>query len=85
MKQIFPKEVLESTVETHQFKHSKKILCQLNEKELSLKNGFKGQLKKGMTLNAQFKLAERSLFDLLYDRVDDWFNPSQKDITSINN
>ncbi|APY11037.1 secretion protein HlyD [Seonamhaeicola sp. S2-3] len=62
-----------------------KILCQLNEKELSLKNGFKGQLKKGMTLNAQFKLAERSLFNLLYDRVDDWFNPSQKDFTSINN
>ncbi len=61
-----------------------KILCQLNEKNLSLKNGFKGQLKKGMTLNAQFKLAERSFFDLLYDKVDDWVNPSQKDIASIN-
>lgn len=61
-----------------------KILCQLNEKNLSLKNGFKGQLKKGMTLSAQFKLAERTLFDLLYDKVDDWVNPSQNELVVIN-
>lgn len=61
-----------------------KVLCQLNEKNLSLKNGFKGQLKKGMTLNAQFKLTQRSLFDLLYDKIDDWVNPSQKEIASTN-
>lgn len=62
-----------------------KILCQLNEKKLSLKNGFQGKLKKGMTLSAQFKLAERTLFDLLYDKVDDWVNPSQNEIAAINN
>jgi HlyD family secretion protein len=43
-----------------------KIQCKINEKQLKLKNGFAGELKKGMTLNAQFKLAERSLFNLLY-------------------
>jgi HlyD family secretion protein len=59
-----------------------KIQCSINEKALKLKNGFEGKLKKGMTLNAQFKQAERTLFDLLYDKVDDWVNPSQKDIAS---
>ena len=61
-----------------------KVQCYINETTLKLKNGFKGKLKKGMTLNAQFKLTERTLFDLLYDKVDDWVNPSQKDIVSIN-
>lgn len=55
-----------------------KVQCLINETTLSLKNGFNGKLKKGMTLNAQFKIAERTLFDLLYDKVDDWVNPSQK-------
>ncbi|GAB1856824.1 HlyD family efflux transporter periplasmic adaptor subunit [Flavobacteriaceae bacterium MHTCC 0001] len=59
-----------------------KVLCQLNEQHLSLKNGFKGQLKKGMTLNAQFKLTERTLFDVLYDKVDDWVNPSQNELVA---
>ncbi|AUS06117.1 HlyD family secretion protein [Pseudotamlana carrageenivorans] len=54
-----------------------KVLCSLNEKDLKLKNGFKGNLKRGMTLNAQFFLSRRTLFELLYDRVDDWINPSQ--------
>ncbi len=61
-----------------------KVQCYINETTLKLKNGFKGKLKKGMTLNAQFKLTECTLFDLLYDKVDDWVNPSQKDIVSIN-
>lgn len=61
-----------------------KIQCKINEKQLKLKNGFAGELKKGMTLNAQFKLAERSLFDLLYDKVDDWVNPSQKSLAVKN-
>jgi HlyD family secretion protein len=61
-----------------------KIQCKINEKQLKLKNGFAGELKKGMTLNAQFKLAERSLFNLLYDKVDDWVNPSQKTV-AVNN
>ncbi|GAA3657485.1 HlyD family secretion protein [Flavivirga jejuensis] len=61
-----------------------KVLCHINEDALSLKNGFEGKLKKGMSLNAQFKLTERTLFDLLYDKVDDWVNPSQKELATIN-
>ncbi|KAB1160598.1 HlyD family efflux transporter periplasmic adaptor subunit [Tenacibaculum aiptasiae] len=53
-----------------------KVLCSLNQNFLQLKNGFKGQLKKGMLVNARFELTKRTLFDLLYDKMDDWLNPS---------
>lgn len=55
-----------------------KVLCSLDQNFLQLKNGFKGQLKKGMVVNARFEIIERSLFDLLYDKVDDWLNPSNQ-------
>lgn len=40
------------------------------------KNGYKGYLKKGMTLQARFIITERTLWQLLYDKVDDWINPA---------
>jgi multidrug resistance efflux pump len=53
------------------------IKCTLDKGFLQLKNGYKGRLKKGMTVQSRFIVAERSLFQLLYDNVDDWLNPSQ--------
>lgn len=53
-----------------------KVLCSLNQEFLQLKNGFKGHLKKGMLVNTRFELTERTLFDLLYDKMDDWLNPT---------
>ena len=53
-----------------------KVKCKLDQQYLQLKNGYKGNIKKGMSLTANFTIAERSLFQLLYDRVDDWMNPS---------
>lgn len=55
-----------------------KIRCSLDKKSLRLKNGYVGKVKKGMTLSARFSITERSLFQLLYDNVDDWLNPNQK-------
>lgn len=55
-----------------------KIRCKVDQKYLTLKNNFKGNLKKGMTFNAQFKLTERTLFQLLYDKEDDWLNPGNQ-------
>ncbi|MEO1013101.1 MAG: HlyD family efflux transporter periplasmic adaptor subunit [Bacteroidota bacterium] len=52
-----------------------KVRCRLKDNELQLKNGFTGTLGKGMTLTARFELTERTLFQLLYDKVDDWINP----------
>lgn len=44
---------------------------------LKLKNGRVGRLKKGMTVSAHFMVTRRSLFDLLYQKIDDWANPRQ--------
>lgn len=52
------------------------VRCSLDNDFLQLKNGYKGYLKKGMTLQARFMVAERSLWQLLYDKVDDWVNPN---------
>lgn len=60
-----------------------KVRCKINEKHLQLKNGAKGKIGKGMTFNARFELAERTLFQLLYDKVDDWVNPGMNDELAI--
>lgn len=60
-----------------------KVRCKMDQKYLELKNGFQGNLKKGMTLNANFELTERSLYDLLYDKMDDWLNPSRNKIAKL--
>ncbi len=52
-----------------------KVQCKLDQNYLELANGFKGQLRKGMTFQARFIINRRSLFQLFYDKVDDWINP----------
>lgn len=54
-----------------------KVKCQMERDYLTLKSGRKGQLKKGMTVSAHFMVTRRSLFDLLYQKMDDWANPVQ--------
>lgn len=53
-----------------------KVRCSLNKNFLQLKNGYQGFLKKGMTLQARFMVTERTLWQLLYDKADDWLNPN---------
>ncbi|QMW03378.1 HlyD family secretion protein [Spirosoma foliorum] len=53
-----------------------KVRCQLDKPYLSLQNGYQGRLKKGMTVQTRFQVARRSLFQLLYDKADDWLNPA---------
>ncbi len=60
-----------------------KVRCAIDQGHLELKNGFKGSFNKGMTLSARFRLTERTLFDLLYDKVDDWLNPSSPTIAEV--
>jgi HlyD family secretion protein len=52
-----------------------KVHCSFDRTQLFLKNGFKGSLKKGLSFQARFVVAERTLWQLLFDKVDDWFNP----------
>lgn len=56
-----------------------KVKCLLERDYLQLKNGYKGRLKKGMTLQAHFLITKRTLWQLLYDKVDDWLNPNTVD------
>lgn len=55
-----------------------RVRCQLDQSFLKLKNGTIGNLKKGMTLTGRFKVADRTLFQLLYDKADNWLNPKRK-------
>ena len=55
-----------------------KVKCTLEKQIMTLKNGYKGKLKKGMTLHARFIVAERSLFQWLYDKTSDWLDPKNK-------
>ena len=52
-----------------------KVKCLLNTKTLALKSGYKTNVSKGMTLTTRYIITRRSLFDLLFDKVDDWLNP----------
>lgn len=52
-----------------------KVKCKLNSKTLTLKSGYKTNVSKGMTLTTRYSITRRSLFDLLFDKVDDWVNP----------
>jgi HlyD family secretion protein len=54
-----------------------KVRCTIDQEFLQLKNGAKGVMGKGMTLNARFLITERTLYQLLYDKWDDWLNPGR--------
>lgn len=51
------------------------VKCTIDQKYLELKNKYKGNLSKGLTLTGRFQVTRRSLFQLLFDKVDNWLNP----------
>lgn len=55
---------------------SYKVRCSFETLKLSLPGGYEGSLKKGMTFNVRFKIINRSAWELLYDKIDDWINPN---------
>lgn len=57
-----------------------KVRCQLSSTEMKLQSGYKTNVSKGMTLTTRYSITRRSLFDLLFDKVDDWLNPKQLSI-----
>ncbi|MEI6050460.1 MAG: HlyD family efflux transporter periplasmic adaptor subunit [Bacteroidota bacterium] len=52
-----------------------RIKCKPEKTYLSLRNGNKADIKKGMSLNTRIVIIRRSLYHLLFDKVDKWFNP----------
>lgn len=62
-----------------------KVYCTLDSDHLTLKNGYRGFIKKGMTVHANFTVTRRTVFQLLYDKINDWLNPyTSKDDESRN-
>lgn len=55
-----------------------KVKCSLDQKKLQLKNGYKVALTKGLSLRAEFVITKRSLYQLIYDKADDWLNPRNR-------
>jgi len=55
----------------------------MDQNFLSLPNGNKVFVGKGNTFNARFYLLDRTLWQLLFDRADDLFNPNLGAKTSV--
>ncbi len=53
-----------------------RVRCIPEKTSLTLRNGYEAELKKGMNFNARIVLTRRSLFNLLFDKVDKWVNPN---------
>lgn len=59
-----------------------KVKCVLDKSFLQLRNGVKGNLKKGMTLQCRFILARRGILQLLYEKADSWINPNSSPVAA---
>jgi len=53
-----------------------KVRCHMDQNFLRLPNGNRVFVGKGNTFNARFYLLDRTLWQLLFDRADDLFNPN---------
>ena len=49
----------------------------MNTSEMRLESGYKTTVSKGMTLTTRYTIARRSLYNLLFDKMNDWLNPKQ--------
>lgn len=56
-----------------------RVLCSLDQTYLELPTGIRGEIKKGMTFQARFIINRRTLFQLLYEKADNWLNPVWND------
>lgn len=55
-----------------------KVLVRPAATFLTLPNGVRGELKKGLTLSARFLVARRSVLQLVYDDVSAWLDPQNQ-------
>jgi HlyD family secretion protein len=55
-----------------------KVIVHPERDYLRTRQGITASLKKGMTANVRFFIARRSLWELVYENVDDLFNPALK-------
>ena len=53
-----------------------RVNCSLDATKLYLKNGYEGDIRKGMSAQVLFIVTQRSIANLLYDKIDNWLNPN---------
>lgn len=59
-----------------------KVLCNIKHPYLTYRQtDKKAYIKKGMSVGVHFILTRRSLFDCLYQNINEWINPSQNSTT----
>jgi multidrug efflux pump subunit AcrA (membrane-fusion protein) len=56
-----------------------KVILRPDRDFLQMREGFRGSLKKGMTVTARFFVARRSLWELLYESLDTVLNPAMNE------
>lgn len=59
-----------------------KVRCLFDSTQMRLKNGYTAELGKGLTFQARFIVARRNLWQLLWDKIDNWLNPASPQFTS---
>jgi HlyD family secretion protein len=59
-----------------------RVIVQPERDSLQTRDGLTGPLKKGMTGNARFFIADRSLWELVYQNMDNLFNPAVRNLPS---
>lgn len=52
-----------------------KIRCSIDPRALRLSSGYKAVLKKGIGVEARFLIARRSVWQLLFEKLDSWLDP----------
>lgn len=52
------------------------VHCKLEKSFLTRKNGYSGTIVKGMTGRASFEKGDKSLWQLLFTKASEWFNPN---------
>jgi HlyD family secretion protein len=52
-----------------------KVVCGFDNLKLSLPNGYQARISKGMTLTTSYFLSRRSLYALIFDKLENWLEP----------
>ena len=59
-----------------------KVKCVVPDLSLTLKSGRVAKVKKGMTFQSRFLVTRRNLYQLIYDKADDWLNPTRDAVSN---
>jgi len=52
------------------------VKCEFEKEYLKLKNGFKGHLKKGMSLTSRYKIAKKNIIEIIFEKSTNWLDPN---------